>query len=1001
MLQIRITNFDGTEPVILDRASSRSYAQAINSADGGVRFNIAKNDPKADVVNPYLLGYTKRWEVWDTDINRLLNYGPITSISDNPTEWGVTGAGRAALLNDFYKTLKTFYATVYNIIEDISYENLAAQPRTSTNVPDVTTSAAQTTVFGNTVVINERYHGLSKNSKDRAIDDDTGLFLPGDIEPSNTYYSNDSYWSGMSKADSHIVDLGGVYDLNRIVVTLPTWGGAQRLYNRTYDYEIAIATDEGSTTSLQDKEFGAFTTVYASDVPSMVVGGVTIYIGLDENDDLQTEADLEVSTPVLQNLRPVPVRYIRTKITNVHAWFGSHFDNDPSIDGWLRQCDPDYEVGDISGYTSPKVMLEDINDRVIEPANDCHASVNEIAANKRIVELNSVKPLALQRIDNNSLQIKYAFHPSAGETKTTSTGFRRFEPGSFFRKIGISFSGAFNNYTKFFSDDCDGCIPDGFSFGIMDQNNSLVYATDLSSATGDLKVGAYTKHVLMKGDSNAVITYCDAWKARLDPFSYGGSYSYNEIAGDTATIRFRGQSFKWYATVPANKTGANVNIHIKSEDDGSFTLLDNLTLPNDISNELVYEITYESGTLEADKTYEIRITNVNGNFCSIDSIEGYWSSSMVEYNEDSSRIFISNPMNFKQIYDKRFSGGSMYKMDSHSYAGISFTGDRVVVTSAKGRNHGKMRILLIDQSLAQGLYDPGTSNHVFIPGGDPSDGSLLVNLDTGKTGNEMTQAVIFDSDDYFGYLPWGRYGLGISLQSRDIETFTSNTADIETENFVARCKDCTEPEGEDITVNKPVFLDGIFVHELVGLSVSFDNETHLEILKSTAEAVQAEWLVDAGGITFEPRIGTDTEVYLREGENTLVNWGIENDLSQIATILLSYGADIDGLPLYTITENKETRARVGRTIMRQEDFRNVGDYFQLVGMSRTGLKRRSYPEKRITVSHVGNLSLEPGDSFILWTRKSGSIRVRIIRKEISESNGRVYNLECVTWPQII
>jgi hypothetical protein len=118
-------------------------------------------------------------------------------------------------------------------------------------------------------------------------------------------------------------------------------------------------------------------------------------------------------------------------------------------------------------------------------------------------------------------------------------------------------------------------------------------------------------------------------------------------------------------------------------------------------------------------------------------------------------------------------------------------------------------------------------------------------------------------------------------------------------------------------------------------------------------------------------------------------------------MLFSNGADIDGLPLSTITEDRKNRQTLGRTIMRKEDFRNLADYTQLIGLSRTELRKRRYPEKRITVTHIAdNLSLDKGDSFILYTKKMGSLRVRIIRKEITESRGREYTLECIRWPII-
>jgi hypothetical protein len=184
--------------------------------------------------------------------------------------------------------------------------------------------------------------------------------------------------------------------------------------------------------------------------------------------------------------------------------------------------------------------------------------------------------------------------------------------------------------------------------------------------------------------------------------------------------------------------------------------------------------------------------------------------------------------------------------------------------------------------------------------------------------------------------------------------------------------------------------------------VAFDNEEHLEILKATTEAIQVEWDITDAGLRVEPRIGADTFVYLREGHNIVVDWNITNDIEQMATMLLSNGADIDGLPLFTITEDKETRARLGRTVMRQHDFRGNASYLQLIGLSRTELRRRAYPEKRIGVTYVGDsLGLEAGDSFMLWTKKMGDIRVRIQTKQINESNGREYVLECVRWPQIV
>lgn len=996
MLQVRIADFDGSNPVILEAAKNRTYSKVINSADEGIQFDIAKNAPKAEVLNPDIDGYTKRWEVWETDDNRRLNFGPITSITEEGTDWKVEGRGRSALLDDFYKTEKTFYAPVASVLDDVRYENLAAQPRTITLIPEVTPTAGQTTVFGNSVTIDEKYHGLSKNTKDLAIDDDTGLFKPGEVEPSNTFYTTDSFWSGMSRSDSHIIDLGGQYFVNKVNLFLPSWGGATRLYDRAYTYRISFAIDTGTTTTLQDRDFGTFTTLYTSANPNTQTGGINLWVGYNSGGALTTSETYEY-------LQPITARYIRTEIINTHAWYGTVFDAEPSVDGWEYQCNPDYTAGDIASLNREAVMDKEINTRTLEPANDCHASIKELQAMKNIIDRDTIRDLGLQRIDNNSFQIKYVHTPASSETTTSDNGFRHFEPGSFFRKVTFTYSGAGgNNYTKFFDSDCTNCFPDAFNFGIMDQYNNMVYASDGGSGTVTRTFGAYTKHLTMKGSATATITACDAWPAKLDQLSWGGSYSFSKITGDTATVNFRGQSFKWYATIPEGETGANVTVAIRNKNGAgtwtSFSNLTTFTLPDDTHNEVVYQITYESGFLQPDTVYEIRITNNDGNFCGIDSFEGYWSASMTEYNEDSLRIGVSKPENIKQIYDKRFSGGSMFKFFEPAFVGFSFTGDRFILLSAKGRYFGKARLVI----RTAGDYDAGTSNHVFIPGGNPTDGSLTVDLDTGKRGNEITQYVLFDSNDYFtSGLPWQTYRVSFYLYYADVEEYASNTADIEFDSFVPRCKDCTPPTGDAVIVNKPVFLDGIFAHELIGLSVAFDNESHLEILRSVAEALQVEWDITDAGLRVEPRLGQDTFEYLREGHNTLVEWQIVNDISEMATMLLSNGADIDGLPLFTITEDKETRARLGRTVMRVQDFRNLADYMQLIGLSRTELRRRAYPAKRITVTHVSKeLGLEPGDSFMIWTRKMGEIRVRIERMQISESNGRTYTLECVKWPQI-
>lgn len=1001
MLQVRIADFDGSNPVILEQAKNRSHSKAVSSSDEGISFDIAKNAPKADVLNPDVDGYKKRWEIWETNNNTRLNYGPITSITEQGTEWKVVGAGRSALLADFRKTQKTFYATIDSVINNVRYENYAVEPRTTTVVPDVDPfGTASNLTFGTSVIIDEKYHGLSKGTKDNAIDDDTGLFKVGVVERPNSFYTTDSFWSGMSKADTHIVDLGDEYPVTRIDLSLPTWGGGQRLYNRTYDFDLSFATGFGhGGTKIQGRNFGTWTVFYSSDVPNMFLGGTSLYIGYDSSNNL-------VVTDTYQVLTPVSLRYVRTRITNVHAWFGTHFDDDPSIDGWEYQCDPNYVVGDIPSITKAGVQVEEINTRTLEAANDCHASIKEIGISGEIVGVDRIVPVGLQRIDNNNFQITYNHTADPTETTDTDAGYRRFEPGGFFKNVQFTWDGASSTFTKFFDSDCTNCYPGGFQFGVMDDTNNLVYATDSSSGTTIKKFGAYTSYILMKGASDATVISVDSWPAQTDPLSYGGSYSYTTVAGDFAIIHFKGSSFRWYATVPDDQTGANVTVSIRNKDGAGlwtdYSVLSTFDLPSDISAQVVYEITYESGILDADTVYEIKIDNNDGGFCSIDSIEGFWAASLVHYNEDSSRIFVSRPEIFKQIYDKRFSGGSMFKITSAGYAGFEFEGDRVIVVSAKGHHHGTASLILFDRTLGT-IYDPGVSNHVFIPGGDPDDGSLSIDLDTGKRGNEITQYILFDSNDYFANgLAWGKYAIYIFLKAGDLESYNTSVIDNEFDSFVPRCKDCVADTSPTVSVYKPIFLDGIYAHEVIGLSVSFDEEQNLEILKSTAEALQVEWDVTDTGLRLEPRVGTDTDIYLREGQNTLVEWEIVNDVSQMATILVSHGADIDGLPLFAITEDKATRARLGRTVMRDADFRNIADYQQLVGLSRGELKRRSYPQKRITVTHIASdLALNEGDSFLLWTRKMGSIRVRIMRMETSETSGRVYNLECVTWPRII
>lgn len=993
MLQIRITDNDGTNPIILENAKNRAHSKSVSSSDEGIIFDIAKNDPKADVLNPDGEGYKKFWEVWETSTNTRLNFGPISNISEQGTDWKVQGFGRSALMADFIKSKKTFYSSVASIVDELRFENLAIEPRTSTLVHDGEDTADNTTVFGS-VTVNEKYNGLSKLSKDNAIDDQDGLIKPGAIEPPNTFYTTDSYWSGMSRNDSLIVDLGGVFPITKVRLGMPWWSGVRRLYGRAYDFQISYADDTESTiTRVQGRDFGPFHEIFDADSTNYkfkVRTPLNVYLGSTASGTSYDEVVAYQETDVAG---PINMRYIRVHVSNTYAWYANEGTTNPydQVESWEFNCDPDYVQGsrpDVSSNPGDMEVPDGpdrvISDRVIEPQNDCHASVIEVGAFKEILGVDTIRQLALQRVDNNNLQITYHHEPEASETVTTDNGFRKFEPGGFFRRFTLTYSGANSSFNKFFDDDCSNCYPTAFHFGVMDQNNNLMYRTTNSSGTVTRTVGLYTDRLLMKGSSNATVTAVDTWPAKSDPLSWGSSYSYTTVQDDYAIIHFRGQSLKWYATIPSDETGAEVSIEIRSKTGATWgswsTLESSYMLPNNISSEVVYEITYESGDLNPETSYQIRITNLDGGYCSIDSFEGYWSASYTQYNEDSSRISFANVANVTQIYDKRFSAGSMYKWNKpRTRCNFTFEGDRLIITSAKGRNHGKLRVGL--------------------------DGTIIdtIDLETSVRGNESTQHVIFDSDDYFPTgLEWDYHSVIVGLEKGDEESYTTTVGELDSSDFVYRCKACQAAEGETVEVNKYVYLDAIGVHERVGLSVSFENETHLDILKSVAEVTQSEWDVTELGLRLEPRIGQDTNEVLREGQNTLVDWGIVNDVQDIATMLVSTGADIDGLPLFAITEDKKNTRDIGRTIMRKEDFRNIADYFTLIGISRTSLKKRRYPEKRITVTHVAhNLDLDQGDSFILYTRKMGPIRVRIMKKTTNETNsGRSYDLECIKWPLI-
>src|ERR1035437_1117197 len=833
MLQVRISNWDGSSPVIMDKAINIVASRSVSSSDEGCSFDYPKNDSKADLINPNIDGYTKRWEIWDTNTGKRLNYGPPNQITENGPNWKFTGFGRSKLLSDFYQTKKTFYASIENIVDDLRFENIAIQPRTSTLIHNTTNTPEQALVFGN-VLVDEQYYGISKSSKDNVIDDDNGLLRPGDVEPPNTSYTTNSFWAGMSKTDSIIVDLGEVFDITKIRLGFPWWGGLEKKNNRSYQFTLDYALDDlPPLTIIQGRNIGPMTNIYDSGLNSRIITTAAnpyeFYLGAGAYGD---GVNFTTFYALTDQASPVPMRYIRVAIQDVYAWYGSLYDDQASTTFWEYQCNPNY-----GGRTQPPIMKGNkISDTVLAAPNDCFASVVEIGVMKEILPPGDVNPLALQRIDNTNLQITYMHVPDPSET-TTTTGyyvpFRKFEPGGFFKRFQVNYSGATKVSHQFFRTDCANCYPDPFNFGIADQNNTLIYATDSTSGNGaSVDAGAYTKSILMRGSPDATITLVDSWPSVVDALSWGSSYSFTKIIGDTATVRFRGQSFRWYATVPDTEDGATCSVEIRSKVRSPFrgprgssgglggggggqlmtpgitstissiyetgewttwaTLEDSLILDSGISSQMVYEIPFEYGILQPETVYEIRITNLDGGYCSIDSFEGYWSASFTMYNQDSNRLIQGNPQYRTMVYDQRYSGGSVQKWNSSNYyVDFYFEGDRIVVLSDKAWRRGIIKFQLIQQDNVS-LWDGTLGSVVMIPGGNP-DGSVTRDLQFAKRGGEIPQYVAFDSNDYYTTtgLPWRRYQLHITKGNTFDDRYNTTDTELAMDNFQERDRKST------------------------------------------------------------------------------------------------------------------------------------------------------------------------------------------------------------------
>lgn len=910
MLQIRVStpefsngvNF--VDPVILEKATDISLRKTVNSSEESIQFKIPVNDVKVSYVN-----YLRWWECWDTETNTRLNYGPIETISRSSAESkSVSGPGRSALLNDYYKTIQTFYYPIDVFLDDLRFENLSSEPRTSTIINQNTSS---------------EYYGLSKRTKDYAIDEQTGYIAMGRDTPSRGVIKTSEFWTGIDKSDYLIVDLGEKYYISKARVVLPWWGGATQTNSRSYDWSWGYSNDNS-----------AYTTIYETDIPNYGktsnAGGIgtTIYTG---------ESGFETTQVTVSGSPAIEARYWKINISDTHAWYGNFFEGTLS-DEWEWECNKSNVLLGNTRESPAPASGAVIPVDSITPVSDCHASVIELSFMKKILNRDTITDLAYHQIQNDNKQITYFHMPTEAEM---IAGGKKFEPGSFFRKIKISGS--------------PGDIKDEYNTIIAQGNNG-----------GDwIKTPAYCRLVLF--ENAARVMEVDAWPSKLDAFSYGGSYAFSEVPNDYAILDFRGVSFKWYATVPEDKTPGTVSIELRSKaGDNSWgawqTLETSFTLPSNVSAEKVWEITVESETLELNTSYQLKITNLDGNFVSIDAFAGYWSGSMTDYNEDHGRISFRIPAEAEQVFNARFTNGSSYKFKDpgvFTKGGLGFIGDRAIVYSRKGPDYGPITIAVITRD-AEGM-----AITVPIPGGNP-DGTLTVDLDNET---DIPQYVVFDSNDYFtDGLPWDRYTVAVY-----------------------------KPDDPD-----PIWVDGWTVHETSGLSVKFINTTYLDILKSTAEALQLEWDITEAGLKVVPRLGEDTDIIFAEGRGTTIDIEDVEDVSQVATMLIATGADIDGLPMSTIVENKKTKAIIGRTIQRTYDsLRNTADYFTLIGASRTELLRRREPQKRITVKRAGTMPVNVGDSFIV---KHPELEARVRANTITRSQsqgGTEWTVECTEWPPIV
>lgn len=971
-LVARITNFDGSNPVLMERADSIEEFKSVSSSDEGGTFTVPANDPKIADID-----YTKWWEIWDGETNVRLNRGPIHEINETNGAWRVTGPGRSQILEDLVMTKNTMYYPINRFLDDLRYENLATEPRTVANAYGQT---------GQPPAPKAKYYGLSKKTAVNAIDDTVNFTVSDKRVPA--FHTVDSFWSGTDRADGLTINLGQEAGVARVSLLFPWWGGYKRFTDRTYDFDLSYSNDEQNFTNVVTKSpnyvvtadrYGGFFFYFR---PSGVVSGPVGYEPLAE----------PLSDTAIDS------QYWRVNISATHAWYGNVLDGNPPVDKWADQCTPP-PIG--SGHLPGSIDSKDL-----KPENDCHASLVEIGVYSEAISRDRISNLAYQQIDNSSNQITYTHtvgNEENGQQKTVSSvdghTLTKYEPGTFMRKVRFSWAGAGSAFTKFYDDDPDGSMTSS-NVAVVDQNNSLVYRSTITSGTKDLLLPAYTQFIQIKGATGVQILTTDAWLGESNAFSVDNTISTSVHANDTATLHFKGRSLKMYVTTPLGKQGGTVRLDIRTKDPdtgifgGFTTLADDVQIPNNVANYKLFEITSESDYLSDDGIYEFKVTNLGG-FVGLDAFAGYWQASWIDFNEDNERVLYNDDASaWTQIYDGRFSAGSMMKTNQFgAHMQFGFEGDRVQLFMAKGPNFGKATIY---------ISGPGSygTNIVDIPG----HGSSIV-VDLGDdSGSPITHYIprylAFDSKDYWpAGMPW-EPNYNIHVRLLEVETYTAKKNQASDSLFDQDCIDCLNEV--DVKQNKYIYIDGVSAHCTSGISAKFNNETHLSILKSLTEVIQHEWQVTEDGLYVRPRIGTDTDVIIREGSNVVITHDITRDVSNVATLLYSNGADIDGLPLFTITEDKKNKEIMGRTITRTNDFRNVADYFTLIGASRTELLARRTPDDRITLNYVGDPRVSLGDSFILVTKRhldGQRVRLMKITNQQTSSSGRSSQLECVKWPQ--